>query len=163
YYRFCARKIRNLMKIFPVQIVNGPAIAIDSQGGGKSISEALHDPSFLEPGEALLWPIIDEKKKSDTDNAPGMHILDMVNFASADWTSKNNDGLRHDLEKASAGLYGSLLFPRFDPVVVALALEEDQAALKKGDKSRLYDSLDDCVFEIEQLKDELSTIVLSMT
>ena len=40
FYGFCARKIRNLMKVFPAE-----RIGIDAQGGGIAIEEALHDPS----------------------------------------------------------------------------------------------------------------------
>jgi hypothetical protein len=51
FYGFCARKIRNLMKTFPVE-----RIGIDAQGGGVAIEEALHDPNKLEEGEHLIWP-----------------------------------------------------------------------------------------------------------
>ena len=56
-----------------------------------------------------------------------------------------------------------LLFPRFDPVTIGLAIEDDKRALQAGDKTRLYDSLEDCVMEIEELKDELATIVMTQT
>ena len=39
FYGFCARKIRNLMKVFPPKV-----IGMDAQGGGVAIEEALHDP-----------------------------------------------------------------------------------------------------------------------
>ena len=163
FYGFCARKIRDLMKVFPVQIINGPAIALDSQGGGVAVAEALHDPSRLREGEALLWPTIDPNKPKDTDAEKGLHILELVNFADSKWTSEANHGLRKDLESANAGLLNSLLFPRFDPISLALATAEDQRAYDAGDKSRLYDSLDDCVMEIEEMKTEMSTIVMTMT
>ena len=62
------------MKVFPAEI-----IGIDKQGGGVAIEEALHDPDKLQPGEHLLWPIIDPKKDKDTDIEPGLHILNWYN------------------------------------------------------------------------------------
>jgi len=56
-----------------------------------------------------------------------------------------------------------LLFPRFDPITIGLAIEDDKRAISGGDRTRLYDSLEDCVMELEELKDELSTIVMSKT
>ncbi|MEX0598785.1 MAG: hypothetical protein WD512_20040, partial [Candidatus Paceibacterota bacterium] len=76
FYGFCARKIRNLMKIFPCS-----RIGIDAQGGGVAIEESLHDPSKLEEGEHLIWPIIDYDKGKDTDNQAGLHIIELVQFA----------------------------------------------------------------------------------
>ena len=39
-----------------------------------------------------------------------------------------------------------LLFPEFDPIIISMAIEEDKAA------KRLYDTLEDCYLEIEELK-----------
>ena len=152
FYHYCARKIRDLMKVFPCE-----RIGMDAQGGGVAVEEALHDPDKLHPGAHVIWPIIDPKKDKDTDIEPGLHILELVQFAKADWTSQANHGLRKDLEDRV------LLFPRFDPVTIGLAIEDDKRAMNAGDKTRLYDSLEDCVMEIEELKDELSTIVMSQT
>jgi hypothetical protein len=75
-----------------------------------------------------------------------------------------NHGLRKDMEDKV------LLFPYFDPVeLAALAHEDDKAANRvKVDPSdasveKLYDTLEDCVLEIEELKDELATIVHTQT
>ena len=81
----------------------------------------------------------------------------MVQFARSEWTGQANHGLRKDLEDRV------LLFPRFDPITIGLAIEDDKRAAAGGDKTRLYDSLEDCVMEIEELKDELSTIVMTKT
>ena len=81
----------------------------------------------------------------------------MVQFARSEWTGQANHGLRKDLEDRV------LLFPRFDPITIGLAIEDDKRASAAGDKTRLYDSLEDCVMEIEELKDELSTIVMTKT
>ena len=152
FYHYCARKIRDLMKVFPCEI-----IGMDAQGGGVAVEEALHDPDKLQTGEHLIWPIIEDGKKKDTDIEPGLHILEMVQFARSEWTAQANHGLRKDLEDRV------LLFPRFDPISIGLAIEDDKRATAAGDKTRLYDSLEDCVMEIEELKDELSTIVMTKT
>ena len=63
-----------------------------------------------------------------------------------------------------------LLFPRFDTLTLSLMTEKDKIFFnemkqKTGetDALRLYDTLEDGVMEIEELKDELSSIVISVT
>jgi len=152
YYGYCARKIRDLMKTFPPV-----KIGMDSQGGGVAVMEALHDPDKMFPGEQFIWPVINPDKEADTDGKNGLHIVELINFANAEWTGAANHGLRKDMEDKV------LLFPRFDPVSIGLAIDNDAAAYRAGDKSRLYDSLEDCVMEIEALKDELCLIVMTKT
>ncbi len=152
YFAYCARKIRDTMIIFPCI-----RIGMDAQGGGIAIEEALHDPDKLQKGETLIWPAIDPDKEKDTDDEPGLHILELIQFAKADWTSEANNGLRKDMEDKV------LLFPRLDAVTMGLAMENDKIAVKAGNKARMYDSLEDCVLEIEELKNELCTIVMSQT
>lgn len=157
FYGFCARKIRDLMKAF-----NIIAIGIDGQGGGVAIEEALHDTDKMEPGELPIWPIIEDKEK-DTDDKPGLHILHICQFANFDWTSRANHGMRKDFEDKI------LLFPRFDPIILGLAVEEDGMRQKAFEKQfpektyNLYDTLEDSVMELEELKNELSTIVMTQT
>lgn len=146
FYSYCARKIRDLMKIFPCK-----EIAMDSQGGGRTIAEALHDKSRLVDNELPIWPIIDPEKPEDTDDYAGLHVLRLCNFAKADWTAEANHGLRKDLEDKI------ILFPYYDPVSVELAVESDNI------NGRIYDTLEDCIFNIEALKDELSMIQVSQT
>ena len=152
FYGFCARKIRNLMKVFPCA-----RIGMDAQGGGVAIEEALHDPGKIEEGETLIWPIIDMNKAKDTDDQPGLHILELVQFARAEWTAQANHGLRKDLEDKI------LLFPRFDQVSLALALDKENKDIMNTDLSNLYDCESECILEIEELKNELTTIVMSQT
>ena len=52
---------------------------------------------------------------------------------------------------------------KFDPVSLELAAATEGIERKQGNLISLYDSLEDCVMEIEELKDELSTIVLTRT
>jgi len=156
FYGFGARKIRDLMKTFPCEI-----IAIDAQGGGVAIEEALHDPDKMQQGEKPIWPIIKEDENKDTDYYPGLHILDVCQFANAQWTAEANHGLRKDLEDKV------LLFPFFDQISLGLATQTDQRQQKIFEQNHpeeqwnVYDSLEDCVMEIEELKNELSTIVMT--
>ena len=152
FYGFCARKIRNLMKIFPAE-----RIGIDAQGGGVAIEESLHDPSKLEEGEQLIWPIIDYNKHKDTDDQQGLHILELIQFAKAEWTAQANHGLRKDLEDKV------LLFPRFDNLTLGLALEAEGQNIIDSDLNPIYDNLSECILEIEELKNELTTIVMTQT
>ena len=152
FYGFCARKIRNLMKTFPCI-----RIGLDAQGGGMAIEEALHDPSKLEDGEHLIWPIINEEKYKDTDDQQGLHLIELVQFAKADWTSQANHGLRKDFEDKV------LLFPQFDNLTLGLAMEQEGKDILDGTLDNLYDSTSECILEIEELKNELTTIVMTQT
>lgn len=153
FYGFCARKIRSLMLSFPCA-----RIGMDAQGGGVAIEEALHDSSKLETGELPIWPIIDYNKSKDTDDNPGLHILELVQFAKADWTAQANHGLRKDLEDKT------LIFPCFDNLSLGLAMsQEGQDILDTDLSSGLYDNLSECILEIEELKNELTTIVMTQT
>lgn len=152
FYGFCARKIRNLMKTFPPY-----RIGLDAQGGGVAVEEALHDPAKLQEGEQVIWPIIDDNKAKDTDDQQGLHILELVQFARADWTAGANHGLRKDFEDKV------LLFPRFDQLSLALALDREGQDIMGADFNNIYDNVSDCILELEELKNELTTIVMTQT
>lgn len=144
FWHFCARKIRQLLAAFP----NTLRVAIDAQGGGFSVEEALHDTDKLGENELPIWQVIDPdpKKHKDTDSKKGLHILEMVQFSNARWVSEANHGLKKDLHDKA------LLFPYLDPALLGLSIEEDKQT------NRLYDTLEDATMEIEALKDELATI-----
>ena len=152
FYNFCARKIRDLMKVFPPVL-----IGLDAQGGGIAIEESLHDPGNLQEGENLILPVINPDKQKDTDGQAGLHILDMVQFAKADWTAQANHGLRKDFEDKV------LLFPRFDNLTLGIQLEKEGKNVLESSLDNLYDNVSDCILEIEELKNELTTIVMSQT
>ncbi len=156
YYGFCARKIRELMKTFP-----SDCIAIDSQGGGMALAEALQDPDKMVDGEIPYYPVIDDKKAKDTDSLAGAHILQLISFANMDLIAQANHGMKKDFEDKA------LLFPRFDAATMAIADEQDivrkEAILGAGVNPGLYDTLQDCIFEIEELKNELTSIRVSIT
>ena len=146
FYSYCARKIRDLMRTFPCE-----HIAMDAQGGGIAVMEALHDRDKIRENEVAIWPIIEEGKEKDTDGNPGSHILEMCQFAKYDWLAEANHGLRKDFEDKA------LLFPYFDAATIGLAISDDKL------RGRKYDTLEDCVMEIEELKNELSMIVVTQT
>lgn len=159
YYSFCVRKVRELMRVFPCV-----RIGIDSQGGGYQIAEGLADEDKLQPGERKVLPIIEDGKEKPTDDIAGDHILEFINFAKAEWTSQANHGLRKDIEDKV------LLFPRFDTLTLSLMTEKDKMQFnslkeKYGDSNalKLYDTLEDCVMDVEELKTELTTVVVSVT
>ena len=153
FYGFCARKIRNLMTVFPCE-----RIGLDAQGGGVAIEEALHDTSKINADELPIWPIINENKDKDTDSKSGLHILELIQFARAEWTSHANHGLRKDFEDKV------LLFPSFDNLTIGLALANESKDILETDMtSPIYDTLSECILEIEELKNELTTIVMSQT
>lgn len=146
YFAYCVRKIRTLMKLFNIE-----EIGLDSQGGGFAILEGLHDKDKLLSGELPIWEIIEEKKEKITDRFAGRHIIRLINFADAKWVSEANSTMRKDFEDKV------LLFPFFDPLSIGLAIEEDKRLGRK------YDTMEECVMEIEELKDELTTIVHTQT
>jgi len=150
FYAYCARKIRTLMDLFPIQ-----HIAMDAGGGGIAVYEALHDDKLLKRDskggiiEQPIWEVIDDDKEKPSDNQPGLHIIEMCQFSNYAWYSEANHGLRKDFENKV------ILFPEFDTITIGLSIEEDKH------NNRLYDTLEDCVLEIEDLKDELSLIEIS--
>ena len=158
FYAFCARKIRELMTVFPCE-----RVGLDAQGGGIAVMEALHNKNNLQLGEIPIWPIIDEGKASETDNEPGLHILELVQFARYEWLSEANHGLRQDMENMV------LLLPCFDPVSLEFAVADDYRRIRDFEEKHgkqklvLFDTLEDCVLEIEELKKELTTIAITKT
>ena len=75
----------------------------------------------------------------------------MCQFAKYDWLSEANHGMRKDFEDKT------LLFPHFDAVSLGVSNAED------GLKGRVFDTLEECVLDIEELKDELSMIQITQT
>lgn len=153
FYAYVARKIRTLMRTFPAE-----CIALDSQGGGIGVMEALHDKNGLEPGELPIWAMMHSLGKDDNpllyagskdwghDDNAGLHMLEMVSMSKTEYVVDANHWMRKDFEDKL------LLFPFFDPISLAEAFEEDQKT------HREQDTLEDCMIEIEELKKELATI-----
>jgi hypothetical protein len=146
YYAYIARKIRELMDLFPIQ-----EIAIDWQGGGVAIIEALHNKNNLRDGEVMIWPIIDPNEKRPSDSEPGLHIVNPINFADSEWHIEANHGLKKDMEDKL------LFFPYFDVDAIALATFDDFYKLRKND------TLEHILTEVEELKNELCSIIMTKT
>lgn len=157
FFQYAARKIRDLMLLFPCA-----HISVDKQGGGVSVMEALGDPARLQPGEVPILPRVVPGDPQMTDRMVGDHLIEIVQFAKADWVSLANNGLKKDLESHA------LLFPAFDEISVGLAMEDDRTSGRvvvneDGEEEVLYDTLEDCVMNIEELKEELASIVVTQT
>lgn len=146
FYGYCARKIRDLMRVFPCW-----RIALDGQGGGIAIEECLADPSRLLQGEQRIFPTEDPEKPKDSDREYGQHILEIIQFSRAEWVSEANHGMRKDFEDHV------LLFPFFDPISIEEAIHKDDL------EGKSFDTLEDNIMNIEQLKDELSSIIHTQT
>lgn len=144
FYVYCVQHIRQLMRKF-----NVVGIAIDSQGGGWAISEMLGSKKHCNEDELPIFPMRDPKKTQPTDNKIGLHILDIVNFANYEYLSTANHTMRQDFE------IGNLMFPYFDTIRIALESNFD-----KIDEEY---NLEDCMDQIEELKNELCSIVVSET
>lgn len=146
FYDFCCTKIRELMRRFNIE-----RIGIDSQGGGITILERLGARDPNNPGLKRILPIINYEDPKQTDSEEGEHILELIQFSDAKWVTDANHSLRQDFEKQT------ILFPFFDIVDIAGIESEDK------DGNRIYDTVEDCYMEIEELKTELSTIVMTRT
>ena len=146
FYSYCARKIRDLMLLFPCI-----HISIDAQGGGIAIIESLHDNDKLKDGELPIWPTIDDDKPKDTDGERGLHIIEPCQFARQEWLAEANHGMRKDFEDKV------LVFPFFDSISLGISSVEDSI------KNRMFDTLEECILDIEELKDELSMIQMTQT
>jgi len=148
YYGYCAKKIRNVMKSFsPCEI-----IALDAQGGGEAgVAEALADKDKYSEKDLPIFPVTEDHpfwdgKERHTDKMTGKHIIELVQFARADYISEANHGLKKDM------IDKVLLFPIFDAISLSTAqYHDDEEGLE-------YDNLELCMLEIEELKDELATI-----
>lgn len=152
YYDFAARKIRDLTRLFPCV-----RIAMDSQGGGVAVMEALRSSKNLREGERPILPVIDREDPKDTDSMVGDHIVELCVFSRAEWVSFANHGLRRDMED------GTIFFPCIDSVQLGIAHVEDRITGRVKDDVAIHDTLEDCTLEIETLKDELATIVHTQT
>ena len=147
YYAYAARKIRELCKQF-----NCVRIAIDSEGGGRAILESLRDEDKLRPGDLPIYHIINPNKPNfEEDGLAGLHIIDEISFSNGTWVSDANHGMKKDMED------NVLLFPFIDSISFAEASYEDEEA------ARLYDTEQQNIRDIEEIKNELITIVVTET
>ena len=139
FYAFAAAHLRDLFARFPPR-----SVVIDAQGGGGALIEKLR-----EPGEGEVGYFVTDD--DTTAHLPGEHIIRPFQFANANDTGEANWTSLKGLETRT------VLFPRCSAVEFALAEAADQAA--GTDEDGLVDTL----HEIEELKNELTTIVLTQS
>lgn len=148
YYAYCCFKIRELVKLF-----NPVRIEMDSQGGGYVISEMLRNKKLLniDDGDFPIYEIIDfDDPKSTDGETDGRHILHLVKQTN-ELNQEANIALHKSMETRT------LLFPAFDSVKMYAAIEVEKSM------NVIFDTYEECVFNIEALKDELCTIQMSET
>jgi hypothetical protein len=124
----------------------------------------FQDPFYCREGEKPILEIIEDNVEKDSDLMEGDHILEYFNPTSADDVMNANHFLKQDLEEQM------LIFPKYDNVVLANAIAEEAAFSRTlteedtvEDEYSLYDSLENCMLEIEDIKNELITIVHTKT
>ena len=145
YYRYLAKKIRILMRLFPIE-----HIIMDKHGGGGGIAEALGSKDTCEDGELPVYEMIDPDKPKPSDIEEGLHILQLL-APTTEINSDANHGMLKDLQDRV------LLFPLFDSVEMEKARQLDTINDVK------FDTYEDLVEEIEELKSEMTTIVMTAT
>ena len=146
FYSYVVRKIRDLMRHYPCI-----RMAIDMGGGGIAVVDSLRDTDKCLRGEQCLYPIIIAGKPKVTDGERGLHIIEEINFQNAEFTSQANHSLKKAFEDRE------LLFPFIGSIELALAEVDD------GDKQREDNTLQQCIYNFEELKTELVSIVHSET
>jgi hypothetical protein len=143
YYEYCCARIRSLIKLFePIRI------EMDSQGCGYPISEMLRSKKGLntENGDVPIYEIVDPEDLKPTDGeTDGPHILHLVQ-QSNEFNAYANAALHKSFETRR------LLFPAFDVVAMQSALIAEKA-LNIG-----IDTYEECIYNIEELKNEICTI-----
>lgn len=148
YYAYCCSRIRDITRLF-----NPIRIEMDSQGGGYAVSEMLRNKKLLDikGGDFPIYEVVDcDEPKSTDGETDGRHILHLVQ-QSTEFNQNANIALHKGLETRS------LLFPAFDSVKMYAAIEAEKSM------GTIFDTYEDCVFNIEELKNELCTIQMTET
>jgi hypothetical protein len=153
YYKFIAVKIRELMRTF-----NTVRIVIDKNGGGTSIAEALKEKSICAEDEL---PVFNREEMAEI-NEDGLFILNLVKPTNES-NSEMNHAMLKDLETKA------LVFPAFDTVEMAKAavlniqeeMDYEEYVRIENEVSTIYDTYEDILNEIEELKNEMETIVVT--
>jgi len=148
YYAYCCSRVRDITRLF-----NPVRIEMDSQGGGYAVAEMLRNKKLLntEDGDFPIYEVVDFDDPKTTDGeTDGRHILHLVQ-QSTDFNQNANIALHKSLETRS------LLFPAFDSVKMYSAIEAEKS------RGIVFDTYEDCVYNIEELKNELCTIQMTET
>lgn len=143
FVSWCIFQIRNLRRRF-----NIIRICLDSSGGGVSIREALKDPTkLLDPQDELVFDMDDENVLDE----PGSHTLKMIQFSNKEWRGLAHWGLRQDI------LDCRTIFPEYSGADIELA------GARSKEIGVSYDTYEDNMLELEQLKIETIMIRMSQT
>jgi len=148
YYTYVCNKTKDLISRF-----NIIRIEMDSQGGGYPISEMLRNKKLLDKDKKdfPVYEIIDRDNPQYTDGeVDGPHILNLVK-QSTEYNSLANMCLHKSFETKR------LLFPAFDTVQMYSALMAEIALEVK------IDTYEECVNNIEEMKNEICTIQVTET
>ena len=145
YYRYIAKKIRSLMRAFQIE-----HIIMDKHGGGGGIAEALASKDTYEPNEHPLYEIIDPDKPKMNDIEEGLHILQLL-APTTEINSDANHGMLKDLQDKV------LLFPLFDSIEMEKSRQLDEI------NDIHFDTYEDLIEDMEELKNEMTTIVMTAT
>jgi hypothetical protein len=148
YYAYCCSRIRDIVKLF-----NPIRLEMDSQGGGYAIAEMLRNKKLFnkDDGDFPIYEVIDRDEPKSTDGeTDGRHILHLVK-QSSEFNQNANIALHKSLETRT------LLFPAFDSVKMYSAIEAEKAM------GVIFDTYEENVFNLEELKNELCTIQMSET
>lgn len=145
YYSYIAKKVRQLMSLFPTE-----TIIMDKNGGGIAIMEALGSKTNTPDGEYPVFEEIDPEEEKPTDAEKGIHILKMLS-PNSEFNADANHGMLKDIQEKK------LLFPMFDTIELAKSIELDNI------NSLDTDTYEDLLTEIEELKTEMTTIVVTHT
>ncbi len=148
YYAYCCSRIREIVRLF-----NPVRIEMDSQGGGYAIAEMLRNKKLLDTknGDFPIYEVIDFDDPKFTDGeTDGRHILHLL-AQTSEFNQNANIALHKSFETRT------LLFPAFDSVKMYAAIQ--------GEKSMgiVFDTYEENVFNLEELKNELCTIQMSET
>lgn len=148
YYAYCCSRIREIVRLF-----NPVRIEMDSQGGGYAVAEMLRNKKLMDikDGDFPIYEVVDFDEPKPTDGeTDGRHILHLVK-QSTEYNQDANIALHKSLETRT------LLFPAFDSVKMYAAIEAEKAA------GVIFDTYEENVFNLEELKNELCTIQMSET
>ena len=145
YYRYIAKKIRHLMRSF-----NTECIVMDQNGGGRAIAEALQSSDTYLQDEMPVYEVPDPENPKNEDQLDGLHILKLLKPTN-EMNADANHGMLKDLQDRV------LIFPLFDTVEMAKAIEVDRM------NKIVIDTYEKLVEEIEELKNEMTTIVCTPT
>lgn len=137
YNTFFITHLRDLLRRFNVKM-----IVCDTGGGGINVRELLKDKHKMRPGDQVILDMDDEGSMHLT----GLRILKMIEFSNYQWRRDAHYGLRHDI------IHGILKFPYYNGAdSIVASYNEDKVG-------KYVDRLDDCNYEIIELKTELTLI-----